>query len=574
MPVSFDTLMMMAVTEELKQELTGAVVQRVYEPERGEVVIHFYAEGKQPGLLFSYDSRYARVHKVDQKYRSLDQPSPFCMLLRKYLVGGRSANFDNPPLERILEIDFDPPEGMKPVKLFAEIMARRSNLILVDEDGIILGAAKTASLDKNPARAILPGEKYLLPPKQEKLHPGTLNPEELASALSRLIDNGKRADKALVEAVGGISPLAAREILHRCGWDTSNPEVSAKKLQQELYNIFCEKVFQNKAVLVPGKKLYAAIDLTCLPEDEKVYYSSPGKMLEKYYNELKNETRELALRESLQNTVEKRLGQLINKKKEQQKELDASARAPQHRLYGEILLAYGNQVPKGAESAMLPDIYNPDQEISVPLDPSKSASFNAQLHFKKYRKAKQGRDKIRRQLGRTKAEIDYCNELLYTIEKGSIELLEEIRSEMIQAGYLREKKKGKKGKEALPQPLSLKTSSGHTVLVGRNNRQNDYITFKAAVRRDTWFHVKDLPGSHVVLKEAPFPPPESDLEEAAFLAAYFSKGSKSSAVAVDYTEVRHVRRRPGGKPGAVLYENYETITVNPQNEDLTKQFQL
>jgi len=573
-PVTFDTLMMQTVTSELQQELTGSVVQRVYEPERGEVIIHFYLAGKQPGILFSYDSSYARVHKVDKKYRSLDQPSPFCMLLRKYLVGGRPASFDNPPLERILEICFEPPDGMKPVKLIAEIMARRSNLVLIDENGLILGAARTSSLDKNPARAILPGEKYLLPPKQEKLNPLAVSPEELAFELQKLLAEGKTIDKALIATVEGISPLAAKELLHRCSWSGINFTASVEKLQQEIHDLFNMSGFQNKIVYVPAKKIYAAFELTCLADDESIYYQSPGQMLETHYNKLKEESREKTLKGLLHSAVEKRINQLIKKRKEQQKELENSAKAPRHRLFGEILLAFGNQVPKGAESVVLPDIYNPDREVLVPLDPSKSASFNAQQHFKKYRKAKQGRDKIRRQLNRTNAEIDYCSELLYTIENSPANILEEIQSEMIQAGYLKKKGKEKKLKEGLSQPLSFKSSAGHTILVGRNNRQNDYITFKAAVRRDTWFHVKDLPGSHVVLKEAPFPPPDSDLEEAAFLAAYYSKGSKSNAVAVDYTEVRHVRRRPGGKPGAVFYENYQTVTVDPRDIKLIEQFQL
>ncbi|MGM0651725.1 MAG: Rqc2 family fibronectin-binding protein, partial [Bacillota bacterium] len=215
-----------------------------------------------------------------------------------------------------------------------------------------------------------------------------------------------------------------------------------------------------------------------------------------------------------------------------------------------------------------------ENEITVPLKPSKTAQANAQEYFNRYRKAKSGQNKIKKQLRKTKAEIEYCRNLLYTIEENSVEGLEEVKQEMIENGMLHEKKRGSKKKESAPQPLNYKTSSGRTVLVGKNNRQNDYITFKAAVRRDTWLHAKDIPGSHVILKEAPYPPPEEDLEEAAFLAAYYSKGRESSAVAVDYTEARHVRRRPGGKPGFVFYENYNTITVNPREKDMREMFNL
>jgi predicted ribosome quality control (RQC) complex YloA/Tae2 family protein len=181
---------------------------------------------------------------------------------------------------------------------------------------------------------------------------------------------------------------------------------------------------------------------------------------------------------------------------------------------------------------------------------------------------------VRRQLKITHAETEYCRSLLYSIESAVGSSLAEIRLELVDAGYLRGKQKGKKKETALPQPLIFKSGSEKTILVGRNNRQNDHVTFKAAVRRDIWFHIRQLPGSHVVLKETGWPPAKDDLEEAAFLAAYFSKGRESSAADVDYTEVRHVRRRPGSKPGQVFYKNYETVTVNPLDPGIKKRFNL
>jgi predicted ribosome quality control (RQC) complex YloA/Tae2 family protein len=210
----------------------------------------------------------------------------------------------------------------------------------------------------------------------------------------------------------------------------------------------------------------------------------------------------------------------------------------------------------------------------VPLNPSRTAAANAQHYFNRYRKAKKGRDEVLKQLKILSVETEYCRSILYSIENASSSSLAEIRMELIDAGYLRDTLKGKKKETTLPQPLSFKSGSGKTILVGRNNRQNDHVTFKAAVRRDIWFHIRRLPGSHVVLKETGWPPVKEDLEEAAFLAAYFSKGRESSVADVDYTEVRHVRRRPGGNPGQVFYENYETITINPRGQVLRKQFRL
>lgn len=573
--MSFDTLIMKAVTDELRSELTGAPVQRVYEPERSVIIIHLFTQGRQPGLLFSTDSKYARLHLTDKRYQSKAQPSPFCMLLRKYLVGGRAVSFTNPPLERILEIAFEPPEGMPPVKLIAEIMSRRSNLILVNDKEIILGAARTASWDKNPKRAIMPGEIYRPAPPQNKLNPLEMNQEVFDGTLQSLIDGGRTPEQALFSSVEGISPLTARELLYRSSWADSAHRDSIQRLFGEVKKIFPESsAGKLQPILLPARKLYAAIPLTHLHLEEQNKYSSVNKMLDYFYDDLIKTARDKLLKEQLNNAVERRLNSLHKKQREQEKELQAAAKAPQYRLYGELLLAYGKQIPKGVESVVLPDLYNPEEKVTVPLNPSKSVSANAQKHFSRYLKAKKGQDQIRKQLKKTKAEIDYCQGLFYTIETSAEDSVEEIRQEMVEAGFLREKQKGQLKRVYTPQPLSFKTSSGRTILVGRNNRQNDHITFKLAVRRDTWFHVRQLPGSHVVLKEAAYPPPPEDIEEAAFLAAYFSRGRENSAAAVDYTEVRHVRRRPGGKPGFVFYENYKTVTINTQDKGLREKFNL
>ncbi len=574
--MSFDTLIMKKITTELQNDLVGAAAQRITEPARGEIVIDFYGQARQLNLLFSLESKYARTHLTGapgKKKQKGEQPSPFCMLLRKYLVGGRAISFTNPPLERILEIAFDPPDGLPPVKLIAEIMSRRSNLILVDQNNIILGAAKTVSWEKNPLRAIQPGEPYRPVPSQDKLNPLSLSISELKTTVTGLLHDGKKLEQALFGAVDGISPLTARELLFRSSWNKDNFTGTFEQLHSEIRSFFSQAEQGTlQPVMLPGRKIYAAMPLGHLHEEEQIPFHSTNKMLDRFYDVLINNEREIALRAQLNTAVEKRLTALGKKLREQRKELEATEKAPAYRLYGELLLAYGDRVPRGAEDVALPDLYNPDQNVVVPLNPSKNAGANAQAYFNRYRKAKNGRDKVKKQLARTVSEIDYCRGLFYTIESVSGSSLKEIRQELIDAGFLRDKQKSRKREDALPQPLIFKTSSGRTVLVGRNNRQNDYITFKAAVRRDTWFHIRQIPGSHVVLKEAPYPPPQQDCEEAAFLAAYFSKGRESGAVDIDYTEVRHVRRRPGGQPGAVFYENYETITVNPLDSDMHKRF--
>ncbi len=579
MNMAFDALIMKAVTAELREKLTGALVQRIYEPGDGEVVLQFYSRGSRPGLLFSVDPRYARAHLTYSHQQSKDQPSPFCMLLRKYLVGGRAASFINPPLERILEISFDPPEGMPPVKLIAEIMGRRSNLILVHEAGNILGAARTVSWENNPLRAIMPGERYRPVPPQDKLNPLDMSRSVFKSVIEEKLHGGKAPEKALLETVGGINPLMARELCYRSQYHNREEGEGLDVLFEEVKNLFAKSASDAlQPVLLPNKKEFAALPLEHLSEEEQVIFKQVSDMLDQYYSTLMAKDRKKQLQEKLENSAMKRLAGLEHKLKEQEKELSEAENAPSHRLYGELLLTYRHKVPRGAQSVALPHLYEPGQMVTVPLDPSRSVSENAQRHFNRYQKAKKGREKIKKQIRKTRTEIEYCRSLLYTLETSAESSLEEIRQEMVEAGYLREKskerRKEKRKTASVPQPLKFTTSAGHSVLVGQNNRQNDYITFKAAVRRDTWFHVRRLPGAHVVLKDTPFPPPREDIEEAAFLAAYFSKGRDSSAVAVDYTEIRHVRRRPGGKPGFVFYDNFQTVTANPQDPGLRKQFQL
>ncbi|HSW36706.1 MAG TPA: NFACT RNA binding domain-containing protein [Candidatus Limnocylindrales bacterium] len=573
--MAFDSLIMQAVTEELRAQISGMSVQRIYQPGRSEIVIHFYNNGKQVGLLISVDSRNARVHLTDRRYQSQDQPSPFCMLLRKYLIGARVASFTNPPLERVLEINFDPPDGMPAVKLLAEIMSQRSNLILVNTEGLILGAARTASWVKNPVRAVMPGEMYRPVPPQNKLDPVMLDQNIFASMIELQINSGKSPEQSLFNTVQGVSPQIARELLFKSNWDENELLASSQRLLAETKQMFLAAADgRYDPVMVPDKNTFAAFSLTHLGNHPQISFASVNKMLDQFFDRQVKQERENLLREQLRGTVTRRLARLDKKRLQQEKELLASTEAPLLRQYGDLLLTYGDNVPRGADHVVLPDLYDSDLMVTVPLDPSKSASANAQKYFNRYRRAKKGQTLIQNQLNITGTEIDYCQELIYTIDGSTETSLEEIRQELIDGGYLRDKKKPVRKKNPAPQPLLFRTSAGHTVMVGRNNRQNEYITFKAAARRDTWFHVRALPGSHVLLKEAPFPPSQEDIEEAAYLAACYSKGRDSVAVAVDYTEVRHVRRRPGGKPGSVFYENFETITVNPQNEQLKNKFFL
>ena len=577
--MSFDNLVMQTVTAELGELLTGAFVQRVTAKAWNEILIDFYSPKGLNTLLFSLAPEYARLHLIARAAKGSKEggpPSAFTMLLRKYLVGAKALGFSNPPFERVLSIAFKTPAGLPNVTLIAEIMNRRSNLVLVDEKNIILGAAKTANAEKNPRRPVLSGLAYTaVPPQPAALSPGKLSGHELKSAMEAFLAEGKDPARALTGSVKGLSPLIATELLYRAGWQ----DQAADKPYDHLALILNEFFFKpdrafGPPVLYPEKGLYAMTALTHLGNTEERVFATANTLLEKFYSETIEQSRQKVLKERLLAALKTRQRALLLKQKRRQEELLTTEKAPAFRLFAETLLTFGAEVPKGARTAVLPNLYHPEEKVVIPLNPAKNAAANARYYFSRYRKAKDGRDKVLKQLALTENEKLYLADLLYSIERASGEVTDEIKEELVAAGYIKDKGLRRPLKISTPAHKSFETTSGFKVLVGKNNRGNDFVTFKVASRRDTWFHAQKLPGSHVVIKNAGRKLQEADCLEAALLAAYFSKGHLSHAVAVDYTEIRHVRRRPGGKPGQVFYEQQHTLTVNPQDSKMKERFGL
>lgn len=572
--MAFDALCMERVCRELQEEVAGFAVRQVGETVRGEIILTAYRRGSTIHLLFSADPRHARVHPTAVRPTNAAVPGPFCMLLRKYLVGGKITQFSCPPLERILEIEIEPPEGLPATRLIAEIMGRRSNLVIVNWENIILGALRPLSAKKNPRRPLIPGQLYNYPPPQNKLDPRSMSEITFTGAFESALAGEKTAPGALVATVGGLSPLLAEEITFRAT-NAGTAHLNSSVLYKTIRALFeAAARDEEKPSLIPGKGLYVSVTLHCEAAEKPVLYDRMGKLLDEHFSRLLREEEDRHLRQVLLSAVNRRILVLERKEEQQRQELGAAADAPSLRLRGEALLAFSSQVPRGAAEIVLPDPYRPGEELPITLDPARNAAANAQLYFKRYRKARNSKEKVARQLTATAGEIIYCRGLVYNIEEADDRSLEEIRSELIRAGYLKERKIKSEKQAQGPQPLHFTSSGGHPILVGRNNRQNDYITFRLATRRDIWLHVRQLPGSHVILRSDSLSPAEQDLQEAAFLAAYFSRGRTSGAVSVDFTAVRHVRRQPGGRPGLVFYENQSTLTANPLDEQLRRLFKL
>ncbi len=563
-----DLLTITAVVAEIGA-FTGARIDRIYQPSRYEVLIYLYMHGEHhPGgktrLLLSAHPQHSRIHLTAGFYRHPEQPSPFCMLLRKYLTGGVIQAIRQPPLERIVVFTVSSREGLFTVDLIAEIMGRRSNFILTNERGQILGALKRSSLEQNRCRATLNEEIYLPPPVPEKLDPHHPGPDSLKEQLVELSVAGKPPQKALLELVHGVSPLAAEELVYRGRWDPEQPAESARRLVEEL-----QLMFQNsrngrtQPCWALSANKYAPYRLTHLGSPQK-NYRTMNELLDDYYRHHIEQENTGSLRRQLQLKAGKKLARAERKLSEQQQDLKRVENKERFRLYGETLLSFARQIPSKSEQVELPDLYHPERSILIPLDPRLSASGNAQKYFKLYRKAKLTGEKTLEHLKLTRSEIAYWKQLLNEIEEADQNLLQVIRQLLEDPS----RKTAAAGKQIISLPLAFRAAEGNTILVGRNQRQNDLLTFKLASRQDTWLHARGLPGSHVLIKDSPYPPPADLLEEAALLAAYFSKGRESTAVEVDYTAIKFVRRSPGRKPGQVLYTNYRTITVRPDSGKL------
>ncbi|NLC52026.1 MAG: fibronectin-binding domain-containing protein, partial [Firmicutes bacterium] len=380
---------------------------------------------------------------------------------------------------------------------------------------------------------------------------------------------GQNITNTLVSNLQGISPSIARELV--CG-----TENSLIKIWQKLQKLICSfnaGQWEPTALLDKNKKITAflPVKLSMSPYSnwKRIRFREMSLLLDRYFLEREETENKQQLLEQLRNKVNRILTRSQKKERQQQIEYQSALNADRYRLWGDILLANLSQIPKGAKEITLPNFYREGEKVTIPLDPSSSAAANAQRYFRKYRKSKNSHAKIMAQLNQTKNEINYLESVLYNLEHANLQELQEIQEELERCGYIK-KQRGKEKKQlsSSSSPLRFLSSEGYEILVGKNNRQNELLTFKLASKHDIWLHVKDQPGSHVIIKGKN--PPAKTLHEGALLAAFYSKAADSANVPVDYTEVRHLRKPPGGKPGMVIYKNHHTLFVTPKTEIIKK----
>lgn len=559
--MAFDGLFTKAMTHELQQLVSGRI-SKIHQPNSQEIVLHIRAAGKNSRLLISIHPSYSRIHVTNEAIDNPSEPPMFCMLLRKHLEGGFISSISQLEMDRviILRVESKNEIGDDMVReLHIEIMGRHSNVILVDpERNLILDSLKHLSPSVNSYRTILPGQPHIAPPKQDKVNPYEVD----ESLLNELLDTDD-VSKAVLSQLAGFSPLQAKELAYRLADSNESKYEVYRKFLDEFDNA------QPKGTYVESgnKAIFSSVDLSHI-EGNQVHYDSLGLLLDKVYFARAERDRVKQQAGDLERWLQNELDKLKLKMKKLAKEKSNAEKLETFQLHGELLMANLYTLEKGMTEAQVINYYDEENAvITIPLSLRKTPVENAQSFFTKYNKAKTALLKTQQQMDKTKDDIDYLEMLQQQVMQASPQDIEEIREELAEQGWMKARISKKKKKVVKPTPENFVSSTGLPISVGKNNKQNDYLTFKIANKSQTWFHTKDIPGSHVVIHDNE--PDETSILEAAGLAAYFSKARDSSSVPVDYTEVRHVKKPNGSKPGFVIYFEQKTVFVTP-SEDLVR----
>ncbi|KKK09485.1 Rqc2 family fibronectin-binding protein [Bacillus sp. L_1B0_12] len=566
--MSFDGIFTYGMTNELQETLTGGRISKIHQPYKHELIFHIRSKGKNHKLLLSAHPSYARVQLTEHHDDNPSEPPMFCMLLRKHLEGGFIERFEQIGLDRVIVLHVRSRNEIgdeQTRKLYIEIMGRHSNLILVeDETEQIIDGLKHLSPSVNSYRTVLPGHQYLLPPAQQKLNPFDVTKEDILKHLR--FQEGKIANQ-IVDTFSGVSPLFAKEAVHRAG--LANQETIPSTLL-EMFQLIQAHSFTPQLTRKDGKEYFYLLELQHVDGDMKTF-DSLSELLDRFYFGKAERDRVKQQAADLERFVVNEKKKNENKLKKLTRTLEESQNAHKYQLYGELLTANIYAIKKGDKEATVINYYDEEGgEITIPLKTNKTPSENAQAYFTKYQKAKNAVEAVNEQIERTHEEIVYFDELIQQLSSASPKDLEEIREELVEGKYLRPKQKrnAKKKKPSAIQLEAYESSQGVPILVGKNNKQNEYLTTKAAARDEIWLHTKDIPGSHVVIRHKA--PDEQTLLEAAQIAAYFSKAKESSSVPVDYTKIRHVKKPNGAKPGFVTYDQQQTLFVTPDEDVVLK----
>lgn len=569
--MSLDACFLTFLTGQLNSRISGMRVEKIFMPSRDESV--FVLRGKEKlRLLINASTNSGRISLTESETENPAVPPTFCMVLRKHFLGGRIIRAYMPEFERYMVIEFEcKNDFFEPVKksIVCELTGRSSNMILTDGDGRIIDAVRRCDL--SGGRSILPSAKYEPMPKQE----GKTDFISLVN-ISALLSNPEQSlDRAIMERVSGISPVNAREIAYICtgACDTRCGQLSAdeqKKLEDTVLRIQDDiKTGRCAPTVVLKAENGRPVDFSFMPITQYGGYcvtetfDTPSQAVERFFFESSRKMRFEQKTRDLSQVITRLSSRVMRTMTVRRKELEDSKKAQQYRLYGELINANLYRLEKGMTKFEAENYYDGLSTVTVPLSPKLSPAENARAYFKKYTKAKNSAQILEKLIADDSRELSYLESVSLALsECDSIAEAQEIRSELIRQGYIRSRKASGRAPEKPGQPKTFEYG-GYTILVGKNNTQNDIVTVKLSRKDDIWLHTKSVHSSHVLICARGSTPPDDVIEYAASLCAYYSRARNDKKVEVDYCPVQNVKKPAGAKPGMVVYDNYRSVTVQP-----------
>ncbi len=579
--MAFDGVTIANVVQEMKQELIGGRLYKIAQPESDELLLTIKTPEGQKRLCISADASLPLIYLTQKNKQSPMTAPNFCMLLRKHLQNGRIIDITQPGLERIVHIEIEHLDEMGDLCrkiLVVEIMGKHSNIIFCNENNMIIDSIKHVSAAVSSVREVLPGKPYFVVQTQDKLNALDTDSHTFRETL---INKPQPVFKAIYGSFTGISPILAQELCYRAKVDGERPTAALTDSDYTtLYGEFARMVSEiQKGDFTPniaytGNKPveFAALPLTMYGsgQDKTKAYDSMSQLLEHYYAEKNTYTRIRQKSADLRRIVQTALERNVKKYDLQIRQMQDTEKREKYRIYGELLNTYGYSAAPGAKSLEAINYYT-NEPVTIPLDPTLSPTENAKKYFEKYNKLKRTYEALSELIKEVKEEITHLESISAALDIAlQEEDLVEIKEELTESGYIRRKGGGKKVK-VTSKPFHYISSDGFHIYVGKNNYQNDELTFKFATGNDWWFHAKGIPGSHVIVKtEGAEELPDRTFEEAGRLAAYYSQGRGQEKVEIDYIQKKHVKKPSGGKPGFVVYYTNYSLMIDSDISGIEK----
>ncbi|MCR4909039.1 MAG: NFACT family protein [Lachnospiraceae bacterium] len=583
--MALDGVTIAALAAELNGRLSGGRISKIAQPEGDAILLTIKTRERSERLLLSANASLPLAYLTEKNLVSPMTAPGFCMLLRKHLSGGRILSVSQPGLERVLQIRIEHLNelGDQAEKLLSlELMGKHSNLIFVDGDGCIIDSIKHISASVSTVREVLPGREYFIPNTASKADP--LKGVSFEFFRSVTEEGSRSMAQALTGRFLGLSPVMASELCFRAGIDpdasTASPEGDSGKVRQ-LYKELCKLVediankrFSPVIYYDNGKPLeFAALKLTQFGDLSYVNYSSVSSLLEAWYAEKNAYTRMRQRSADLRKIVATLIERCAKKLDIQRKQLEDTEKKERYRLYGELINTYGYGVEEGASSFEAPDFYHEGETLTVPLDPELSMKENAKHYFDRYGKLKRTEEAVTVLIAETEETLEHLMSIQNALEIAETEAdLSAIRRELSESGYIKKRSVSKGEARFKSKPLHYRSSDGFDLYVGKNNYQNDELTFRFASSSDWWFHAKKFPGSHVILHVGEHDPeniPDRAFNEAGALAAYYSKGRGQTRVEIDYVRKKEVKKPAGSRPGFVVYYTNYSMAIDSDISALT-----